>query len=163
MHWVKNTASRQEITDCTEYNWGLKFRERSTARAEAASEVVEECTLEAMRIWTLNSCDGAYCCPNEWLVESAEGEFFWLSSWDFLARRDNRFPGQTIWLRRWPVSHRIIAAKTSGPDLPFSPWSKSLDQAVQNVLRSSKQTAWLRCLELPSRSIPEHLLQVDHD
>jgi hypothetical protein len=86
--------------------------------------VVDVLTFEVSRAWKLFSCDGAPCCPNEWLLETDSGEFVQLDSWSELRPTDDGdFPGRHVVATR-PRSERLLHALTTGaavPSVPFSP------------------------------------------
>ena len=167
MRWTTRQADPDEIAyRMEEISW-FEFRERWLARAEAESGEVEECQTEVQRVWTLNdSCEGAPCCPNEWVLECSEGELLYVNSWKFLGRRlecskgelsdvnswrslgprEELFPGRALTVRRWPTSHRVAGASASGAALPFTPWLEPVEKAVWTALNHLPR--WMRCHEL---------------
>lgn len=155
MHWAIEPATSQELHAWKKHIAWFEFRNQGLAKRDRDTGKVEVGTTEIVRAWTLNWCYGSPCCPNEWLLECASGHFLFICSWDYLNKWDEiddknlRFPGRIVTVRRWPNTHRIISAHTSGEPLLIAEWSRELDKTVKKVLNSLQLDDWQRCHEIP--------------
>lgn len=101
----------------------FELRRRRLAREEAQHGVVEEVSFSVARAWRQFTCDGAPCCPNAWFIETEDGMFVALDSWDALAPIDDRFPGKQVTAVRWPQTLRLISVSIAGDSLVAQPQS----------------------------------------
>ena len=95
----------------------VQFKARSLAGEEAAKGVVDIYTFEAARVWSCVTCSGPPCCPATWLIETADGEYIEICSWQFLIEAKGRFPGQHVSVTCWPKSGRVLNAVATGEPL----------------------------------------------
>jgi hypothetical protein len=129
------------------------FRARRLAREEVDTGDVEVLTFRAAAVWTMNRCDGAPCCPNDWLVETEDGELVWFSSWNHLQRREGLFPGKQLSVKRWPRTKRVAAVTVTGEPVRFGGFDDGFAARVLSLLKSEMLDHWLRCHVLPRGSL----------
>ncbi len=165
MHWAIEPATSQELQEWKKYVSWFEFKIQGLAKKDRNIGKVEFGSVEVERAWTLNWCLGSPCCPNEWLLECANGHLLYICSWDFLNKWDGiddknlNFPGRTVTIRRWPNTHRVTAAHCSGDPLHIAEWSRELDKAVKKVLKSLQLDDWQCCHEIPESNEP-HIREV---
>lgn len=134
---VEAPATRREIRRKFATISVFALHKRKIARNEAANGAVQVISFTVSRAWKLFTCTGSPCCANEWLLETAEGGFVQLGSWDDLSETEaGHFPGTRVTVRRWPVTKRLIAAAVEGQSIapeattPES-WAELANQAGQ--------------------------------
>jgi hypothetical protein len=150
MEFNRRTATPSELTQKYDNLYWYNWKSRRVARSEAAAGVVEEVSCRVIRAWKLFSCDGSPCCPNDWLIETGTHEYIVAESWrDLQPSGGNAFPGQNLYLVRWPKSHRLLRAEVSG-----SP-TLATDLPIQNLVLLPDH--WLRCEVLDPAQIPPEI------
>ena len=126
---------RHRFDDLSWYEW----KGRRAARREVSAGLVETLSVRVVRAWRLFSCEGAPCCPNDWLLETDSAECLLISSWRHLQPADNgMFPGSELLVTRWPESQRVVRVEVSGA--PPSTVEASMQQAA------ALPDHWLRCV-----------------
>lgn len=156
MHWTVEPATPQEIENWRHNVYWYEFRTKKLCLEERNNGMVEVAHTEVMRAWTLNSCLGSPCCPNEWLLRCDDQSSLFFGSWDFLSQWDQtnhtyiRFPGRNLTVRRWPITHRVISADCTGEPLHYPVWTLKLDRAINKILEENGLVDYLRCQEIPT-------------
>ena len=99
----------------------FEFRRRRLARQEATEGLVEVVRFGVGRAWSGNWCEGAPCCPNEWVIETEDGMVVLVSSWHTLTAVEQRFPGSEVTIVRWPKTLRVVSGTTTGEAITPQP------------------------------------------
>lgn len=128
---------------------------RRVAREEAAIGEVEEVVFEVSRSWKLFSCDGSPCCPNEWLLETTDGDFVQIDSWSAMQPTESGdFAGRHVTAARWPRSERVITVSMSGD--PIRPQNAEVEVDVLIDLGNQ----YCQCRVLRRNDLPQRVLDV---
>jgi len=144
-------AADAEVARKYEHLSWFEWKRRRSAREEAAQGQVEVVTFEVCRAWKLFSCDGSPCCPNEWLLETTDGDFVQMDSWSALQPTGRGFfPGRVVTAARWPLTQRLITASTAGDPLKPENAEVSVD-ALIDLGNQYVQCRILRLNDLPER------------
>jgi hypothetical protein len=135
-------------------SWFERGRRR-LAREEAAFGQVEEVSFTVSRAWKLFSCAGAPCCPNEWLLETSDGDFVQVDSWSSLQPTESGcFPGRFVTATRWPKTNRLIDASIAGD--PITTENAEVEVDVLNDLANQ----YVECRVLRRADLPEGVRRV---
>ncbi len=156
MQWILEQALPNELERWRKDVFWYEFRTRKRALTDKEKGLVEVCRAEITRAWSLNSCLGSPCCPNEWLLECSDGDLLYFCSWDYFDKWDQvdesnlYFPGRLVTIRRWPITHRVSTAECTGDRISIPNWSHELYRIVMKLVRSHGQNDWLRCQQIPA-------------
>lgn len=130
----------------------FELRERRAAKEEARNGILEVLHFEVARAWNEITCDGPPCCPNAWFLETTEGDYLRLSTWEHLKAEHGHFPGRIVTLARWPETHRIVTAEATGE--PVAAEADGADALLK------LPDVYGQCLVIPQEELPEEVQQV---
>lgn len=125
------------------FPWFALWRDREEMKAGMA-EVISG---SVSRAWSENGC-GPPCCPNAYLIDTGEGRFVAVSTWEFLEGDGDHFPGSSFTVVRTPVSKRVLSATASGVPVRLS---------EPSLMEVPFGTAGCKCEILDFESLPPEL------
>jgi hypothetical protein len=132
---LRAVSEKEAAKPLKNISW-FEINQRRLARREVAAGFVEELVFTVSRAWKEFTCEGAPCCPNAWLLETADRRFVQIDSWETLSPANSNFPGENVAVVRWPQTLRVISAVANGnevksEDLPPQAMNDMPEQYIQ--------------------------------
>jgi hypothetical protein len=87
------------------------------ARLDRKAGVADVVYVGLRRAYTLSSCSGPPCCSNWYRLETEEGAFLHLDTWDYLHQEGGCLPGNRLRVEYLPQTRRILSAELWGTPL----------------------------------------------